>query len=262
MLSRLGIDRCRPAPADGCLARRRVAAGPADAARCVAPCLTGGPERRRPSAPTPAVFRRCGAAAELCARVRGHVVGGGRRQGDTGHCLARRRGAHAPAPVVPHHCGGGSPELFAAATLLVVLGTAWGTAQAGLSMPLGAFLAGLMLAGTEYRHQIEADTRPVRALLLRLFFLSTGMLIDFRFLAAELPTIAALTAALILVKAAIVVPLGCAFGRGSRWRSMSGFTSPKPASSHSCCSRWPSKPLCCRPPRRSFSSEWSLRASC
>lgn len=105
-----------------------------------------------------------------------------------------------------------SPELFAAATLLVVLGTAWGTAQAGLSMPLGAFLAGLMLAGTEFRHQIEADIRPVRGILLGLFFLSVGMLIDLRLVAAELPRIAALVAALILLKAAIVVALGRIFG--------------------------------------------------
>jgi CPA2 family monovalent cation:H+ antiporter-2 len=100
-----------------------------------------------------------------------------------------------------------SPELFAAATLLVVLGTAWGTALAGLSMALGAFLAGLMLAGTEYRHQIEADIRPVRGILLGLFFISVGMLIDLRVLAANLPAMLLLVAGLIVVKAAILAGL-------------------------------------------------------
>jgi CPA2 family monovalent cation:H+ antiporter-2 len=100
-----------------------------------------------------------------------------------------------------------SPELFVAATLLVVLGTAWVTALAGLSMALGAFLAGLLLAGTEYRHQIEADIRPVRGILLGLFFLSVGMLIDWRVVVAELPRILLLVAALILTKTVIFVSL-------------------------------------------------------
>ena len=100
-----------------------------------------------------------------------------------------------------------SPELFAAATLLVVLGTAWATTQGGLSMALGAFLAGLMLAGTEYRHQIDADIRPARGLLLGLFFVSIGMLIDFRIIIPRLPEILLVTALLIITKAAITTAL-------------------------------------------------------
>lgn len=100
-----------------------------------------------------------------------------------------------------------SPELFAATTLLVVLGTARAMALAGLSMALGAFLAGLTLAGTQYRHQIEADIRPVRGILLGLFFISVGMLIDLRLLTAEWPYMLLIALGLILVKAAILVPL-------------------------------------------------------
>jgi CPA2 family monovalent cation:H+ antiporter-2 len=107
--------------------------------------------------------------------------------------------------------GARSPELFAAATLLVVLGTAWVTALAGLSMALGAFLAGLMLAGTEYRHQIEADIRPVRGILLGLFFISVGMLIDLRLLAGELPQMLLIVLGLVLVKAIILVVLCAGF---------------------------------------------------
>lgn len=71
-----------------------------------------------------------------------------------------------------------SPELFMATTLFVVLATSMATAAAGLSMTLGAFLAGLLLAETEYRHQIEVDIEPFRGLLLGLFFITVGMAID------------------------------------------------------------------------------------
>ncbi len=70
---------------------------------------------------------------------------------------------------------GGNPELFMATTFLVVLGTAFITEMAGLSRELGAFLAGILLAETEYRHQIEADIQPFRGLLLGVFFMSVGM---------------------------------------------------------------------------------------
>lgn len=105
-----------------------------------------------------------------------------------------------------------SPELFAAATLLVVLGTAWSMAQAGLSMALGGFLAGLMLAGTEYRHQVEADIRPFRGILLALFFISVGMLIDLRVVGTQLLPILALVLGIVATKAVVLVVLGRAFG--------------------------------------------------
>jgi CPA2 family monovalent cation:H+ antiporter-2 len=76
-------------------------------------------------------------------------------------------------------------ELFVAVTLLVVLGAGWLMAQVGISMALGAFLAGLLLSETEYRHQVEADIRPFKGLLLGLFFMAVGMSIDLPLVARE-----------------------------------------------------------------------------
>lgn len=72
----------------------------------------------------------------------------------------------------------GNPELFMATTFMVILGTSFLTEISGLSMELGAFLAGILLAETEYRHQIEADIQPFRGLLLGVFFMAVGMGID------------------------------------------------------------------------------------
>ncbi|MGH8397894.1 MAG: monovalent cation:proton antiporter-2 (CPA2) family protein [Gammaproteobacteria bacterium] len=71
-----------------------------------------------------------------------------------------------------------SAELFTLAVLLFTLACAWGTAALGLSLALGAFLAGMTLADTEYPHQVEADIRPFRDILLGLFFVTVGMLIN------------------------------------------------------------------------------------
>ena len=68
-----------------------------------------------------------------------------------------------------------SQEVFIAAALLVVVGTALLMQQAGLSMALGAFLAGVLLADSEYRHELEADIEPFKGLLLGLFFIAVGM---------------------------------------------------------------------------------------
>jgi CPA2 family monovalent cation:H+ antiporter-2 len=76
-------------------------------------------------------------------------------------------------------------ELFTLTVLLVVLASAWVSHSAGLSYALGAFLAGMMLAETEYRHQIDSVIRPFRDLLLGLFFISVGMLLDLHLLAAS-----------------------------------------------------------------------------
>lgn len=108
-----------------------------------------------------------------------------------------------------------SSELFVALTLLVVLGTAWITHAAGLSMALGAFLAGLLLAETEYRHQVEADIRPFKGLLLGLFFISVGMIIDLKLVAAQAELILLATLALVTVKAIIAGGLARAFGLSS-----------------------------------------------
>jgi CPA2 family monovalent cation:H+ antiporter-2 len=92
-------------------------------------------------------------------------------------------------------------ELFTLAALLVVLSSAWITQQLGLSMALGAFLAGMMLAETEYRHQIEAVIRPFRELLLGLFFISVGMLLDLRVLYTHFPSVVGLLGAMMFAKA-------------------------------------------------------------
>jgi monovalent cation:H+ antiporter-2, CPA2 family len=92
-------------------------------------------------------------------------------------------------------------ELFTLAALLVVLSSAWITQQLGLSMALGAFLAGMMFAETEYRHQIEAVIRPFRELLLGVFFISVGMLLDLRVLYADFPAVLLLLALMVLSKA-------------------------------------------------------------
>ncbi len=82
-----------------------------------------------------------------------------------------------------------SAELFSLAVLLAVLASAWATEAAGLSLALGAFLAGMMLAETEFRHQIEATIRSYREVLLGLFFITVGMLLDVRLLLRTLPLV-------------------------------------------------------------------------
>jgi monovalent cation:H+ antiporter-2, CPA2 family len=92
-------------------------------------------------------------------------------------------------------------ELFTLTALLIVLTAAWITQRLGLSMALGAFLAGMLLAETEYRHQIDAVIRPFRELLLGLFFITVGMLLDLKVLFADFPRIVALLALLLVAKA-------------------------------------------------------------
>jgi monovalent cation:H+ antiporter-2, CPA2 family len=94
-------------------------------------------------------------------------------------------------------------ELFTLAVLLVALSSAWASHFAGLSMALGAFLAGMMLAETEYKHQVESVIRPFRDILLGLFFISVGMLLDFHALWRELGLILGLVVAIVLVKGVI-----------------------------------------------------------
>jgi CPA2 family monovalent cation:H+ antiporter-2 len=98
-----------------------------------------------------------------------------------------------------------STEIFTLTVLLVVLGSGWATHALGLSMALGAFLAGMLLAETEFRHQTEAVIKPYQDLLLGLFFVTVGMLLDFRLLFANLPLIGLLLATLLIVKTLIVM---------------------------------------------------------
>jgi monovalent cation:H+ antiporter-2, CPA2 family len=94
-------------------------------------------------------------------------------------------------------------ELFTMTALCVVLASAWVSYVAGLSLALGAFLAGMMLAETEYRHQIDAVIRPFRDILLGLFFISIGMLLDVSLLLRNFGLVAALLAGMLLLKATI-----------------------------------------------------------
>src|SRR5271168_4444997 len=97
-----------------------------------------------------------------------------------------------------------SAELFSLAVLLAVLASAWATHAVGLSLALGAFLAGMMLAETEFRHQIEATIRSYREVLLGLFFITVGMLFDVGLLLRHLPLVTAILIGMLLLKAAVV----------------------------------------------------------
>ncbi len=108
-----------------------------------------------------------------------------------------------------------NPEIFTALTLLVVLGTGWLTYRAGLSLALGAFIAGLLMAETEYRHQVEADVMPYKGLLLGLFFMSVGMAADLHVVWNNFPLIISLAILLITVKALFIILLCRALGFGS-----------------------------------------------
>lgn len=95
-------------------------------------------------------------------------------------------------------------EVFTAAAVFAVLGTAWLMQQVGLSLALGAFVAGLMMAESQYRHQVIADIQPFRGILLGLFFMAVGMSIDFGLLGRHPALIAGLVLGLLLVKSSIL----------------------------------------------------------
>jgi glutathione-regulated potassium-efflux system protein KefB len=105
------------------------------------------------------------------------------------------------------------PEVFTATALLVVLGSAWLMQLAGLSMGLGAFLAGVLLADSEFRHELEAQVQPFEGLLLGLFFMAVGMSIDLGRVAAEPGAIALGVLVLVTVKFAILFAVGLRPGR-------------------------------------------------
>ena len=107
-------------------------------------------------------------------------------------------------PLFHEIASSGAPELFTFAVLFVAIGASWATHAAGLTFALGAFLAGMMLAETEYRYQVEAGIRPFRDTLLGLFFVTIGMQLDVPGLLRQLPTVIALLAGLLLLKTAIV----------------------------------------------------------
>jgi CPA2 family monovalent cation:H+ antiporter-2 len=103
-------------------------------------------------------------------------------------------------------------EVFTAMTLLLVLGASFATEQAGLSMALGAFVAGLMVADTEYRHQVAADIGRFRGLLLGFFFMTVGMTVDAGFALGHIGPVVAIAAGLLLLKALLLLALAVAAG--------------------------------------------------
>jgi monovalent cation:H+ antiporter-2, CPA2 family len=115
-------------------------------------------------------------------------------------------------PVFTFVAGVGADEVFAATALLVVLASSFATEQAGLSLELGAFVAGLMVADTEYRHQVAADVGPIRGLLLGFFFMTVGMAVDVRIAAQHLGAIVLIALGLILLKGLLLTALARALG--------------------------------------------------
>ena len=104
-----------------------------------------------------------------------------------------------------------SPDMFTATTLLIILACSTLTGAGGLSMALGAFLAGLLLAETEFRHSVEVTIEPFKGLLLGLFFMSVGMGIDYRVVGREAGWIAGSVAGLFLIKGGITAALARLF---------------------------------------------------
>src|SRR5271167_1899826 len=143
------------------------------------------------------------------------ALGGGGRPADAAHILSAigiaalalllvlAAGRWLLRPVFLMIASVRSAELFSLAVLLAVLASAWATHAAGLSLALGAFLAGMMLAETEFRHQIEATIRSYREVLLGLFFITVGMLLDVGLLLRHFPLVAAILAAMLVLKAAV-----------------------------------------------------------
>jgi len=99
-------------------------------------------------------------------------------------------------------------EVFTATALLVVLGTAWLMQIAHIQMSLGAFLAGLLLADSEYRHEIESQIEPFKGLLLGLFFLSVGASLDLHLVLQQPLLIAAIVLGMLLLKSSLLLALG------------------------------------------------------
>ncbi len=110
----------------------------------------------------------------------------------------------------------GIQEIFTAASLLLVLGTALLAHAAGLSMALGAFLAGVLVADSEYRHELEGDIAPFRGLLLGLFFISVGMSVDLGLIASRPLLVLGLVVGLLLLKGAVLWGIARFSSEGSR----------------------------------------------
>lgn len=103
-------------------------------------------------------------------------------------------------------------DLFTTMTLLIVLGASWATEHAGLSLALGAFMAGLLVAETEYHHQVEADITPFKGILMGLFFMTVGMVVNISYIAEQLVAVVGIAIALIAIKMLLILGLCKLFG--------------------------------------------------
>jgi CPA2 family monovalent cation:H+ antiporter-2 len=114
-----------------------------------------------------------------------------------------------------------SSDLFVINVLMITLGLAWLTSIAGLSLALGAFLAGMLISETHYRYQVEQDIKPFRDVLLGLFFITVGMQLDVSVVAAQWPWVLLLLLALVAGKALLVFVLSRLFGAEASvsWRT-------------------------------------------
>ncbi len=116
-------------------------------------------------------------------------------------------GRYAVNPILRSIASTRNADAFVAAALLLVLGFAWAMDYIGMSMALGAFIAGVLLADSEYRHQVEADVFPFRGLLLGLFFMSVGMTLDIAALAVSWQIVLGGTATILIVKTILIIGL-------------------------------------------------------
>ncbi|MFZ6769123.1 monovalent cation:proton antiporter-2 (CPA2) family protein [Undibacterium sp. Di26W] len=108
-----------------------------------------------------------------------------------------------------------SQELFMLNLLLITLGAAWLTEKAGLSMALGAFVAGMLISETEYRHQVEEDIKPFRDVLLGLFFITIGMLLNVRLVIEHFWLVLLLLTGPVLLKLILIAALARIFGNST-----------------------------------------------
>ncbi|MEN6302137.1 MAG: cation:proton antiporter [Armatimonadia bacterium] len=115
-----------------------------------------------------------------------------------------------------------SPEVFTLSIIAIAMGTAYVSGEAGLSLALGAFLAGIVISETDYSHHVTAQIMPLRDALSSVFFVSVGMLVYPASWLAMAPTLAGVTVGLVLLKAVVVLVVTLLFGLGLRNGIMAG----------------------------------------
>ena len=150
-----------------------------------------------------------------------------RARSSSSQCLSS--GASRSAPLFAQAARTKNPELFLAISLLTVILASLATSAVGLSPILGALIAGVLIAETEYHAEVEAITAPLAGLALGIFLITVGMRIDLGALVREWPLILGAAAAVLAVKAAVTAGLGPAFGHPARRRDRSGVMMASPS---------------------------------